>query len=159
MATEKLYQALKQARGRVVAEATSFSVGKDLGRVYNGINLSAPVSFIIREVGRLCDHYASDAFYDLRHLYEDLEGENTVLVEQDNYQWVIGIREWGCDHDNFIAAHLTQNYDLVREYRAIYEIAVMPSEKYKGDFDLKVYNIDRYSLMSAYKRLTEKEMQ
>ena len=153
MENKIMYQALKRARGRVVAEATSSSVTKDYMGVYNGINLSTPVSFIIKEVGRLCDSYASDAFYDLRKLFADLEGADTVLTEQDSYQWVIGIREMGCDHDNFITARLNNDTDMVKEYRAIYELAVEPSEKYEGDFDLKVYRIDRYSLSHIYKEL------
>ncbi len=155
MENERLYKALEMSRGQVVSRATSFSVGKDLGRVYNCINLSTPVSFIIKEVGRLCDDYASDAFYDLKRLFNDLEGEGTVLINQDYYQWVIGIRESGCDHDNFINARLEQGSDLNREYRAIYELVVCPSEKYKGDFDLKVYRISRYSLASNFERLAE----
>lgn len=153
MENEILYKALKGARGQVVAEATSFSVTKDYMGVYNGINLSTPVSFIIKEVGRLCECYASDVFYDLKKLFTDLEGANTVLANQDSYQWVIGIREMGCDHDNFINARLSQGTDMVKEYRAIYELAVEPSEKYKGDFDLKVYRINRYTLSNDYKAL------
>ena len=158
MENRTLYKALEKSRGRVVSQASTFQVGTECGRVYNCINLSTPVTFIIKEVGRLCDDYASDAFYDLKRLFNDLEGEGTVLLTQNYYQWVIGIRDYGCDHDNFIDCALRENYDLEKRYRAIYEIAVTPNERWKDEFDLKVYRIYGYSLKRNYDELKEQEI-
>lgn len=155
MENKTLYKALEMSRGQAIVESPAFQVGKDTGGVYNCINLSDAVTLLIKEVGRLCDSYASDLFYDLRKLYNDLEGENTVLLNQDIYQWVIGIRDMGCDHDNFLDSALRQGYDLEKRYRAVYEVSVTHHEKWKDEFVLKVYKINLWTLESRYKALME----
>ena len=150
MAEWQLYRALERARAKEIMTST-FQLEIDLGHKINNINLSSEVSYIIREVGRLCDSFASDIYYDLKQLFGDLEGETSVLFDTPKYQWVVGIRDMGVDHDNFIESVLRENRDLEKRYRAIYEISIEPESKHW--YKMTLSKISPFSLGYAYKKL------
>ena len=154
MEHERLYKALELSRGRDIMSDT-FQLEIDLGHRINNINLSSEVTYIIKEAGRLCDSYASDVFYDLRTLFTDLEGDNSVLFEQDKYQWVVGIRDMGCDHDGFIDCAVRGNYDLEKRYRAMYEIHIEPDSKHWYRMTLSVISLWR--LQKEYDSIKRRE--
>ena len=131
-----------------------FQLIRDPRDHFNGINLSSEMSFIIREAGRLCDHYASDAFYDLRLMHDDLMGTNSVLFTEDEYLWVIGIRDMGCDGPEFLYNRLDTE-TAEREYRKIYVLRVWRTEP--NWFRKVLVEVDRYMLQREFNRLEEKE--
>ena len=157
MENETLYQALKLSRGQKITE-DNFQLCVDCGYRINNINLSSEVSFIIKEAGRLCDLYASDLYYDLKTLFNDLEGENSVLFEQDTYQWVVGIRDLGVDHDNFIVCGLEGNYDMEKRYRAIYEISIEPEPNSRHWYNMTLSKINIWQLENNYNKLKEEQV-
>lgn len=113
---------------------------------FNGINISSEVSFLIKEVGRLCEYYASDLYFDLKQLYHDLM-DDSVLFNQDEYLWVVGIREMGCDSEYFISNRL-EHGEAERNYHKIYAIEV---HKTDGNmFKMSLVNIDPYVLQRVF---------
>ena len=152
MAEWQLYRALEQARSQEIMTHT-FQLEIDLGHRINNINLSSEVSYIIKEVGRLCDDYASDIYYDLKQLFNDLEGEKSVLFDKPEYQWVAGIRDMGVDHDNFIECALRDRGNLEKRYRAIYEISIEPDSKHW--YKMTLSKISPFLLRYAYEELTK----
>lgn len=137
-----------------VIMSNEFQLIRDPRDHFNGINLSSEMSFIIREAGRLCDHYASDAFYDLRRMHDDLMGTNSVLFTRDEYLWVIGIRDMGCDGPEFLYNRLDAQ-TAEREYRKIYVLRVWRTET--NWFRKVMIEVDRSMLQSEFNRLDEKE--
>ena len=154
MENERLYKALAHARKASIMENT-FQVSQNwAGDRFNGINLSSEMSFLIKEAGRLCDSFASDLFYDLKTLHNDLVGtkdKDSVLFDQNEYHWVVGIRDYGCDHDNFIISRLQDNENMAARYRAMYEIEVKPHERWEDDFTMTLYPIDVRMLQHYFK--------
>lgn len=157
MEYENLYKAMEQSKQKTIMKE-NFQLEIDLGHRINNINLSSVVSFLIKEAGRLCDSYASDLYYDLKQLFTDLEGENSVLFEQDTYQWIVGIRDMGVDHDGFIDCALRGNYDLEKRYRAIYAIHVEPEPNSRHWYDMTLSQISIWQLEDNYKRLQEEQV-
>lgn len=113
---------------------------------FNGINLSSEVSYLIKEVGRLCEHYASDFYFDLKQLYHDLVDES-VLFTQDEYLWVVGIRDMGCDGESFISNRLERG-EAERNYLKIYAIEVHKKDSMM--FRMSLVSIDPYMLQRVF---------
>ena len=137
-----------------VIMSNEFQLIRDPRDHFNGINISSEMSLIIKEAGRLCEHYASDAFYDLRRMHDDLMGAESVLFKQDEYLWVIGIRETGCDGPEFLRNRL-ESQTAEREYRKIYVLRVWRTEP--NWFRKSLIEVDRYMLQQEFDRLDEKE--
>ena len=131
MELDELYEALEY--GKYGKDLCDHSFQLDKGLVerdrFNGIWLAGLFNLLIKEAGRLCDDYASDMFYDLQDLYRDLHGNDAVLFEKETYRNVIGIRENGVDHEDFIRVR-AEAESCTYHYRAIYLITVTPDEKY-----------------------------
>lgn len=150
----ELYEALEYSKyGDDLCDHTfQFEDGKNIyGEKFNGINLSGLFSLLIKEAGRLCDGYASDMFYDLKGLYEDLHGENSVLCEQETYRNVVGIRDYGCDHEAFMLTR-TNDDSFTYCYREILLITVTPDERYSGMRKLSCFRVSPSSVDSYLRR-------
>ena len=113
---------------------------------FNGINISSEVSYLIKEVGRFCEHYASDLYFDLKRLYHDLVDES-VLFTQDEYLWVVGIRDMGCDGESFISNRL-EHGEAERNYLKIYAIEVHKKDSMM--FRMSLVSIDPYMLQRVF---------
>ena len=144
-----LYNALDSSR-RPAVITDSFQVCRGWDK-FNGINLSSVMSFLIKEAGRLCDYYASDIFYDLKEMHTELLGQR--LFDHDEYHWVVGIREMGCDHDNFILVRCKEGGNLSATYRAMYELEILLDKAYDSScwFSMNLYPIDLYRLGRNFK--------
>ena len=132
-----------------------FEVHEDCFGRFNGLNTSSLYSFLIKEAGRLCDHYASDMFIDLKTLDNAIAGSESVLFEVDDYRWVVGIRDYGVDHDAFLECRMKE-HSVARNYRKIYylEINLDTEATYGRYFNLALYDVSASSLDYA----TRKEM-
>ena len=119
---------------------------------FNGINISSEMSFLIKEAGRVCESFASDIFYDLKELHRDLVDE-PVLSQQDDYLWIVGIRESGCDGKTFISIRLA-DMTAERNYRKLYAIRVTHIEGHW--YKIAMRSVDVFRLQKAYDRLAEK---
>ena len=153
---ERLYKAIEYAKFGEDLIDDRFQL--DDGKPYycdrfNGINLSSLFSLLIKEAGRLCDHYASDMFYDLKQLYEDLYGDNCVLFEQEEYQTVIGIRESGVDGEGFMLSRMNSGdtNPFTYNYREIFLIKATRTDKGLGG-KLSCYRVSPSSMDWYFER-------
>lgn len=156
---EKMYDAAKAAREEIVMES-SFQLDKDnySGYVFNGLNLSDIFSFLIQEAGNRCYAYASDMFYELKRLHEDLAGETTVLLENPKYNRLIGVRELGVDSEfQLIYALDTVWESFVNRYKEIYEVEVRQEESEL--FEIRLYRVNIEVLELTYRKLTSEEQE
>lgn len=88
------------------------------------INVSDIFSFLISEVGRKVEHYASDLFYDLKMIDSDIKN----MCKHEVY--LLGIREMGVDSKYFVLEKL-KNADLygTKCYYDIYKIELITGEE------------------------------
>lgn len=88
------------------------------------ICMSDIYSFLINEVGRKVDHYASDLFYDLEMINRDIKN----MCKHEVY--LLGIREMGVD-SKFSVLEKLKNADLygTKCYYAIYKIELITGEE------------------------------
>lgn len=113
---------------------------------FNGINISSEMSFLIKEAGRICEYFASDMFYDLKELHGDLVS-TPVLDHKDDYLWVVGIRDSGCDGKYYISNRLDDE-TAGRNYRALYAIRVVRTGSHW--YKIAMRSIDVFRLQRAY---------
>lgn len=149
MENERLYRALEYAKygNDLIGDTFQLDDGKPYyNERFNGINLSSLFSLLIREAGRLCDNYASDMFYDLKQLHEDLYGDNSVLFEQEEYQTVVGIRDSGVDGESFMVSHMNSEDTFTYRYREIFLIRITKEERYSGMRKLSCYKVSPSSV-------------
>lgn len=126
-----------------------FQVHRDCFGRFNGLNTSSLYSFLIKEAGRLCDSYASDLFYDLKTLDEALADDTSILFDQCEYRWVIGIRDMGCDHDSLIMSRI-KDHTYKAAYRKMYYLEVISEDI--GYFNLDLYEVSLSSLDACIRR-------
>lgn len=156
---EKMYDAAKYAREEIVMES-AFQLEKDnySGYVFNGLNLSDIFSFLIKEAGNRCYAYASDMFYELKWLHEDLAEETTVLLDNPKYNRLIGIRELGVDSELQLNYALDSDWEsFVNRYKEIYEVEVRQAES--GLFEIRLFRINIEVLEHTYRKLTSEEQE
>ena len=108
----------------VVDDIFQLDTGYPYNDRFNGINLSSLFSFLIREAGRLCDHYASDMFYDLKMIHEQLYGKDSILFDIDTWRTVIGIRDCGCDSEGMMLSRSDSEDTFTYRYREIVVIEI-----------------------------------
>lgn len=130
-----------------------FDISEDYFGRFNGLNTSSLYSFLIKEAGRLCDHYASDMFIDLKTLDNAIAGSESVLFTQDSYRWVVGIRDYGVDHDSFLECRMKE-HSVARNYRKIYYLEITRDTEvtYGRYFNLALYDVSVSSLDYATRR-------
>jgi hypothetical protein len=155
---ERIYNAANYAKQDkdLINETFQFDDGKPYAiDKFNGINLSGLFTLLIKEAGRLCDHYASDMFYDLKMIHEDLYGDSSVLFNQDTYRTIIGIRESGVDGPTFMKYRLNNvlggTDSFTYYYRAIYLIEITPDENYRSWRKLSAYRVSPSSMDFYFK--------
>ena len=148
---EQLYKALEYGKYGVDLVNTDFQFSNGEYEKINNINLSGLFSLLIREAGRLCDNYASDMFYDMKTLFDDLNGESTKLFEDENYLNVVGIRDCGVDHESFILSRSGSD-SFTYLYRELLLIKVTPIEGYKGLKKLSCFKVSPSSVDHYIKR-------
>lgn len=158
--TERLYKALEHAKfGEDLLDYKFQMVMPDPypWDKFNGINLSSLFSILIREAGRLCDSYASDMFYDLKLLHEDLYGENSVLFTQDTYRTAIGIRDCGVDGESFMSSQVDGSDTFTYRYREIFLINITPDKDWKGFRRMSLYKVSPSSVDFYFRHYEEVE--
>ena len=148
---EQLYKALEYGKYGVDLVDTDFQFSNGEYEKINNINLSDLFSLLIREAGRLCDNYASDMFYDMKALFDDLHGETSKLFEDENYLNVVGIRDSGVDHESFILSRSGSD-SFTYLYRELLLIKVTPLEGYKGLKKLSCFKVSPSSVDHYIKR-------
>lgn len=86
------------------------------------VNCSSILSKLIKEVGRLCDAYASDLFIDWKNV-EKLLTERCEDEQVDDF--LFGIRQYGVDHKAYVEIRFDSNADAARyTYRDIYLLRI-----------------------------------
>lgn len=87
------------------------------------INLSDMYNFLIQEVGRFCEHYASDFLITYDSLTRLIE--NTCPDNPTTYRF-IGIRESGVDDVAYVISRMTKDHPeyLASYYRKLYAIRI-----------------------------------
>ena len=147
---ERLYKAIEYAK--LDKDLINDTFQLDDGKPYycdrfNGINLSSLFTLLIKEAGRLCDYYASDIFYDLKQLHEDLYGDKCVLFEQEEYQTVIGIRNSGVDGEVFMISKMNSGdtNPFTYNYREIFLIRAVKTKEGLGG-KLSCYQVSPSSM-------------
>lgn len=119
---EQLEEARKSLRGTVEAQGSLSETYSTEGILYKWeINVSDILTKLIKEVGRLCDSYASDLFIAWNVIQEKLD--NGTIRGDDRY--VFAIRDSGIDHAVWYENHKNEhNY-----YRAVWFLDVETTEK------------------------------
>ena len=87
------------------------------------INYTSIASFLIKEAGRLCDHYASDLLYNLKEVDEALHKTETNFHKRIAF----GFRKSGVDGNSFTLSKLSQPNiygSLDKEYRVLYVLDI-----------------------------------
>lgn len=115
------------------------------------INLSSIATYIIQNVGRFCERYASDFLIDWDNVQDAIEDPNPDA--KPVYVWM-GLRDSGVDGIPFIANRITEysNY-----YRKIYSIRIThsTSDNYESSANITVEFRDMtshsYDLYKYYK--------
>lgn len=115
------------------------------------INLSSMETFLIQQVGRFCDSYASDFLISWNTIRKILE--NPCPIQKTHYDF-IGIREQGVDHLAYVISRCTSSSPeyLKAYYRKLYAVRIRhrkrDNEKYAiyvnieiRDFTSEVYSL------------------
>lgn len=85
------------------------------------INLDRIASKLINEVGRFCEHYASDFLIDWYKIRKEIDNNEAIAGERKIF--TLGLRESGVDGNTFIMNHLRNNW-VSSYYRRIYAVSV-----------------------------------
>ena len=100
------------------------------------INYSSILTKLIQECGRLCESYASDLFITWDSIVQKLK-EKTMQTSV----YLIGIREMGVDHNEFIVHRYNNNGCYAKyEYRKIYRLDVIVESDL---IRMELYEIER----------------
>ena len=93
------------------------------------LNLSSIYTLLIKEASK-CEAYSSDILIDIDSLKESIKqfDGNTII----HY---IGFRNYGTDHESFIACRNES------EYRKVYMITVSPHEHYDDYVAVTLYDM------------------
>lgn len=102
------------------------------------INYSSILSFLIKEAGRYCDHYASDLFITWEGLVERLTDPN-----YNGEKLLFGFRESGVDSNTYVLSNYNQGN--THEYMKLYVLDVSVTLQREG------WNIKRYIKMELGK--------
>lgn len=114
---EQLEEARKALCGTVEAQGNLEEVLITYGFMYKwNINVSSILTTLIKEVGRLCDNYASDLFISWEEIQKKLD--NGTL--RGNERYIFAIRNSGVDH----AAWYENHKDETNYYRAVWFLDV-----------------------------------
>lgn len=118
---EQLEDARKALCGTVEAQGSLSETYTRSGILYNwGINVSDILTKLIKEVGRLCDSYASDLFVIWKEIQQKLDNGT-----MQSTRYVFAIRDSGVDHALWYENHKDEpNY-----YRAVWFLDVETTEK------------------------------
>lgn len=87
--------------------------------IYNNINYSDIFTELIKTAGEVCEHYASDLFYDLKAVDNYIEN---LTDEENTNTRLIAFRKFGVDGDTFIQAR--KDGILNAEYIKVYELKI-----------------------------------
>lgn len=116
----------RQTNGPVITETGSYSQNL---KKYN-VNLSSIATFLIQNVGRFCEHYASDFLITWNDVTQALK------TEKQNFRELIffGIRKSGVDHDSYILSNLETHHHLAgyieQYYRKIFAVEIRAEDGY-----------------------------
>lgn len=124
---------------------------------FNGINLSHLFTLLIREAAEHTESYTSDIFYDMQKLWDDLKGETTVLYSQEEYDYIIGIRDTGTDGESFILTRNAGICDIFSYlYKRMFYIRIRNDGKYSSNWkEIKVFSVDPCNLDKYFQKERE----
>ena len=124
------------------------------------INLSSIATLIIQNVGRFCEHYASDFLIDWQNVQDAITDPNPNA--KPVYVWM-GLRESGVDGLAFIANRIAET---THYYRRLYSIRITheKSDNYDAaaeiivqfrDMTSHAYELYKYYRQNSYKSTDE----
>lgn len=118
---EQLEDARKALCGTIEATGSLETVyARDGIRHKWAVNVSDILTKLIKEVGRLCDNYASDLFIEWNEIQKKLD--NGTMCGDELY--VFAIRDGGVDHEQWYENHKDEpNY-----YRAVWFLNVYTND-------------------------------
>lgn len=105
-----------------ILEAFGYSYDM-LDRKKVAVNYTNIQSFLIKEAGSLCDHYASDLILNLEEVDEILHQTKTDFHKRIAF----GFRKFGVDGNKFTLSRLSQPNmygSITNEYRALYVLDI-----------------------------------
>lgn len=118
---EQLEEVRKALHGTVEAHGNLDSLYTRSGILYSWeINVSDILTKLIKEVGRLCDSYASDLFVTWKEIQQKLDNGT-----MQSTRYVFAIRDSGVDHAPWYENHKDEpNY-----YRAVWFLDIETTDK------------------------------
>ena len=115
------------------------------------VNISDIMTHIVHDVGRFCEHYASDVFINHDSLMKKLD--NLPENNQTEYTW-FGIRESGVDDISYILCNMNnQSPEYISQYyRRLYCVKMHIESENTIVVELFDVTRDAYSLTSDVKQ-------
>ncbi len=110
------------ADGDVLASTCGIVTIEELGTCFD-VNFASILNVLIKEAS-LCEQYASDLFCDWLGFKKDLRKIEKACTKL----YLFGFREMGIDTKDDVLNKANSNYDLEKEYRAIYKLCVEVNE-------------------------------